>query len=239
MISSKNVPIHNNFNFANRSVYFKGTDNKEQWEKNIQNPDLSEHLRNHGWYDEYAITYDFNSHGFRDSEFNNNTSCIALGCSFTEGIGLSLDQTWPKVLERTIDCKVWNLGVAGCSLSTCFRLLEFYKNLLNIVAVFVLEPPEARLEVLNFDQIYTYSPYKNDNDFYKLWVTDPKNSYYHSIKNIMAMKYLCSEKNIKFYSIPFTVLNNHTVLSRDMIHHGPPSHAFAAKLFAEKYYASQ
>ena len=57
-------------------------------------------------YTKDAFSYAFNSHGFRCDEFTENSDfpVLFLGCSFTEGIGLPMDDVWPSlVLNRIRD----------------------------------------------------------------------------------------------------------------------------------------
>ena len=71
---------------------------------------------------EFDYTARVNSLGFRDREFDvaRSSKCrvIAVGDSFTFGWGVSLEESWPKVLETTLDqagfsVEVANLGFPG------------------------------------------------------------------------------------------------------------------------------
>lgn len=55
-------------------------------------------------YSTTNIDYKFNSDGFRCDEFTDPSDLpiTFIGCSFTEGIGLPLDQCWPKMLISMI-----------------------------------------------------------------------------------------------------------------------------------------
>ncbi len=72
---------------------------------------------------EFAHTAAINALGFRDREWNilknsNTTRILAIGDSFTFGMGVELEQTWPKLLESKLSeqgyaVEVANLGKAG------------------------------------------------------------------------------------------------------------------------------
>ena len=67
---------------------------------------------NSEYWDEDSITYRVNSHGFRGDDLHpiKSDSFIALGCSFTFGVGVTADQTWPSVLSKSLDMHGYNLG---------------------------------------------------------------------------------------------------------------------------------
>ena len=73
---------------------------------------------------EFTFTASTNALGFRDHEFTQGRSpacrVLAIGDSFTFGWGVSLEESWPKVLETTLQqagvgVEVANLGFPGGS----------------------------------------------------------------------------------------------------------------------------
>lgn len=61
-----------------------------------------------------------NSHGYVGEEFDLsavNDCLIAVGCSFTEGVGVEGQQVWAEVLAQKLGlcCQRWALGGVGCS----------------------------------------------------------------------------------------------------------------------------
>ena len=54
-------------------------------------PFYREYFRERGWDRPEAITYKFNSEGFRCEEFDDSPCLVALGCSFTFGNALPVD----------------------------------------------------------------------------------------------------------------------------------------------------
>jgi hypothetical protein len=68
----------------------------------------------------YPVSYDYNSRGFRDSEwpstFTELTNSIwCVGDSFTVGIGSSLEHTWPQLLQEVGQQKTINVSMDGAS----------------------------------------------------------------------------------------------------------------------------
>jgi hypothetical protein len=104
----------------------------------------------HASYDtvDFTFTASINSLGFRDREFTLAKSAehrvAAIGDSFTYGWGVSIDESWPKVLEanlrsRGIDVEVANLGSPGASpvkyADTAEKAIPLLKPDLILVAI--------------------------------------------------------------------------------------------------------
>jgi hypothetical protein len=231
----EDIPKHNNSVNAGRLCYWSGSDRKDVWLSNMKDPNHYEFFKKNRWDNEYAIEYNFNSHGFRCKEFDQSPAYLALGCSFTEGVGIPIEQTWPTLLAEQINQPILNLGVGGSSLDTCFRLLDYYIDKLNILGVFVLEPPPDRFEIFESNTPFTFTPnydkstvVTGEKELYQLWITAAKNTSYNIRKNNLAMKQLCDEKNIPITSIPLGITYQRTDfskyperdLARDLLHNG-------------------
>ena len=86
-----------------------------------------------------SITYQYNSNGFRDTEWPKNFSDViwCVGDSFTVGIGQPHEETWPAVLEKKTGTRCLNLGEDGCSNDTIAlraqEICKFYKPKLIVV----------------------------------------------------------------------------------------------------------
>jgi hypothetical protein len=65
----------------------------------------------------FEITYYHNSRGFRDDEWPEDLSNViwCLGDSFTHGISVSLEHTWPRILQKRSNIRCLNLGCGGLS----------------------------------------------------------------------------------------------------------------------------
>lgn len=215
--------LHFNSPKAGKTLHWSGSDNEDQFRKNIKDESIRQYLSNNGWLDPYSITYKYNSQGFRSEEFTLQPAYVALGCSFTEGVGLPLASTWPSLLAEKIDHTVWNLGISGCSINTCYRVLEHHIDLLNIVGVCLLEPPDARIDV-EVNGIWITVRQDNATDFYKSWAIDDKKVQENRINTIELMKEICNKHNIGFYNFPSMGSGIPNDLARDMLHNGKLSH---------------
>ena len=230
---------HNNIQFANKTIYWSGSDTYEAWRKHMQDPEIMQYLVKQGWDSATAISYKYNSFGFRCPEFTDQPVYIALGCSHTEGVGLPDNQTWPYFLEQLLQHPVLNLGVGGSSLDTCFRLLDYYIDQINILGVFILEPSPERFEFFMSGFPQTFMPGTlNHPSIYKLWAVEEGNAYYTLTKNRNAIKNLCDTVQTKVYSLETSLFASYrddkpVEKARDLLHFGVNHQQYIAKKYFE------
>lgn len=91
--------------------------------------------------------YTYNSMGYRTYEFSDlqyDSFDIAIGCSFTEGIGIRASETWVSHLEKKLNTKIINLGKGGSSAKyvkhTLFSWVMSNRKLPNRVFILWTEP---------------------------------------------------------------------------------------------------
>jgi hypothetical protein len=177
-------------------------------------------LERSGWLEpQPPITYSYNSHGFRDEELDDRPCGMALGCSFTEGIGVRQEHTWPWVLGETVDHKVWNLGIGGTGIDTCYRVMEFWIPLLKPRFVAMLDPPIPRIEICGANGKFTTlittgwenSDVTGPNDlFMRNWFAQDFNWLIQHRKHVLAMRMLAQD-----HGIPFVHLYNGPICQPD------------------------
>ena len=74
--------------------------------------------------------YQHNFHGFRDHNFqdfvfdNTENEIWCFGCSFTYGVGVPAEYTWPALIQQKTGLTTKNFGVKGASPYTAYRLLS-------------------------------------------------------------------------------------------------------------------
>lgn len=238
MVISQDPPIHNNTLKRNQCFYWNGIDSVDLFGKNIVDPKIKNYFESNDWGQEKSIIYSYNSHGYRCEEFNGTHGFLAIGCSFTEGVGLKVEQSWPYILSNMLDESVWNLGVSGASPDTCLRILEYYIRHLSVRGVFIQYPSKERLELKVIDKWLVSSPTSAENAAYKNWISAAENIEFNLIRNIFAIRYVC-----KNYNVPLVELHQEQALAmisdraRDINtvskgHPGPSSN----KNFAEYFY---
>ncbi len=219
-------------------------------------------LEQSGWLpDHAAIIYQYNEHGFRDDAFDDRPCGLALGCSYTEGVGVAADETWPAQLAKLVGYKVWNLGIGGVGIDTCFRVMEFWAPILRPRFIALLDPPIARMEICRADGGYTnllnvgweHSDATSPQDqFVKHWFAQEHNWIEHHKRHVLAMRMLAQDLSIpfvhlfngpicqpvpNFYQDPRFFHNNGLDLldrARDLAHAGPRTLHMVAEIMQEK-----
>jgi hypothetical protein len=142
-------PWHPGIHYAGKELQWLPTDTKENFNQLIKNPEHQEYFAQQGWLEPGAITYKINSQGFRSDEFDYDVPCIiALGCSYTVGIGLPHEVLWPTLIGKHLGLQVYNLAWGGYSADSCFRMAEYWVPKLKPTVVFMLTPPLARIELI-------------------------------------------------------------------------------------------
>jgi hypothetical protein len=246
----ESTPLHFGTHLANQTLEWLPTDTKENYEKLIQDPAHQEYFAKLGWDKPGAITYKFNSYGYRADEFNGGPYLVTLGCSYTAGIGLPDEVTWPRQVASAMGLKCANLAWGGYSADSCYRLAEYWLPRLNPDYVCMLTPPRHRIEVLldpSFQQLgvevfmpQSYSSLFSPSDHYlKHWFLNDENAKINQRKNIQAIRQLCVDLNI-----PCTIYNAEDHMwwsreeigyARDYMHGGPKIHNILTKKFVDGY----
>lgn len=249
----ENPPPHFGQYVATQELEWLPTDTKENYEKLIQDPGHREYFAKLGWDKPGAITYKFNKYGYRADEFDGSPCMVALGCSYSVGIGLPDDATWARQTANALGLKCANLSWGGYSADSCFRLAEYWVPRLKPEYVCMLVPPVSRLELLLDEEILTNSQlpvevfmpqsqsslFSMDDNYLKHWFLNEENAKINQRKNILAVRQLCAD-----LEIPCTILdaNEHMWWSReeigyarDYMHGGPKIHSILTKKFVDGY----
>lgn len=230
------TPRHSNSSLANQEFNWNGTDTEELYQKNLRTNPAD--LEQYNWVNR-PITYKFNSHGFRADEFDSTEPGVMfLGCSHTLGVGLPVESTWTHKVSSSLRLKNYNLGVGGSSNDTAFRLAYHWIEQLEPSLVVFLSAERTRLE-LQFvnDQIYDLSVwpigFPTVDNFMKCWYSNDTNSNMNYLKNSLAIKQLCSDRNIKYLqeaTAAITMIDR----ARDLQHYGEKTHRCIADMFLNK-----
>ena len=215
---------------AGQTLDWTSTDNEENFRENCRCQKKRSLLEQHGWLTPKAVIYRHNSHGFRCDEFDNRSGGVALGASVTFGVGVPEHQTWHQILSKNLKKHIWNLGVEGASLDTCYRVLFHYIKLLNVEFVVLAVPPTGRFELMAHHGRYQIFGMHMEPDrhkeYVKEWLLDDRNADINAEKNIRAMRDLCHEHGIGFFSTGYTTYFPDDIgLARDLRHPGTQAHA--------------
>lgn len=212
--------------WAGKTVEWFPSDDFGTYKKNLYiNRTL---LEKYGWIDK-KIEYKFNAYGFRSEEFKIEDSLLALGCSYTMGVGLPIEDTWPYIVAKELNLKYHNLGVGSCSNDTCFKLAYHYIPKLKPKIVCLLSPEVEHIELIDasnkeikrfFPRLIRERSSDNDMAFYKKWVETSLNGELNRIKNCLAIEKICENFGIKFAALNHEILSRDMDLARDLQHPG-------------------
>jgi hypothetical protein len=218
------------------TVDWFGADSKILFEQHVKDPDHFRNLRDLGFLIPGCVTYKYNSCGFRSEEFDNRSAGVAVGCSFTKGIGIPVENSWPSQLSTLLEHHIWNLGVGGGSLDTAYNLLEHYINKLNTKFVVLCAPPPDRFEFFQNNiplrvLANNTQSFKQHGTFFKEWFLTEKNAMSSYKKNILAMQQMCLQCSIPFYYLSVGADFSSDHKARDLLHPGvDANYNFALKM---------
>jgi len=125
-------------------------DTEENFKKNVEGTAITDYV-------ESSFSYTVNSIELRCKEFDNidftKPTIVAMGCSFTFGIGLPQEAIWCEVLAKRlrddgIDLQLINLSAAGDGTDRLVRLLSQTQHLIKDVDLIIgLLPGSERTEL--------------------------------------------------------------------------------------------
>jgi hypothetical protein len=245
------TPPHYGKQYAGQTLEWLSTDTEKNYQTHCKRSDYCEYIKNKGWDQPGAITYRINSLGYRGDEFDPDKPCLlALGCSFSAGIGLPEQDVWPWQLGQYLNLPVINLSWPGYSADTCFRLAEFFLPRLNVELCVMLAPPVARIELVgpnlapgvDFEVFMPegMSDRYNANDAYlNQWMIYEENSRLNTVKNKLALEMLCYKHQVPCltydYSQYFGRSREEVEYARDYMHAGPRGHTMLTENIIKDY----
>lgn len=195
-------PLHDWSHVAGQTINWLTPDSKENYQRHIKDPDKRHLLELFGWIDQH-IDYTFNSDGFRTHQFDGRPNFVTIGCSFTQGVAVNQSETWAQLVSDQLGLSVYNLGVAGASADTCYRIIKYYAPILRPKFVILLEPRRNRTE-LHYDPNLTphlinwaYDAGSWGNSTYtKTWLNCETNMQLYAEKNLAAIEQVCNKLDI-------------------------------------------
>jgi hypothetical protein len=195
-------PLHAWSSHAGQTVNWISPDSKENYQQHMNDAAKRNMLQQFGWIDQH-IDYTFNSDGFRTHEFDNRANFVTIGCSFTQGVAVNREDTWPQLVSDQLGLSVYNLGISGASADTCYRIIKYYAPILKPQFVVFLEPRGNRTELHHDpDQPphlinWAYDSGSWGNSVYtKTWLGNDVNMQLHAEKNRAAVAHVCDQLGI-------------------------------------------
>jgi hypothetical protein len=222
----------------NKIVNWIPMDTEELFNSNIKNPNTLKYLTSRGWEKPGCFTYNMNQYGFRGNFDFTGDTMIALGCSFTFGVGLPEEDLWCSLLANKLNLKLVNLGVGGCGMDTVFRLARYWLPIIRPKLVVLLVPPAGRFEIMDGHAGLVYNACNSEygtREFSKILLAYSENAELNQQKNIFAVNHICDKLSIPFFHRDSSLLSllagygNSRMgyqkrLARDMAHPGSEAH---------------
>jgi hypothetical protein len=172
----------------------------------ISNPDKKPLSSVKDWVNyPYPISYSINSRGFRDSEWPNNLDEVVwcLGDSFTKGVGVPFDHTWPSILQSQTKKRCINLGIDGAAnrliLNIAIQIISEHNP--KYMIIMWSYPNRRYKDPWNFEH---YDSSATDNDDIKDFVNcfSSINTLLPNIYNtVVPLTYKLSVKNLYKYKV--------------------------------------
>lgn len=185
-------------------------------------------------YTETSIVYRHNSNGFRTKEFDlgsGTPSILCLGDSFTYGVGVKEQDTWPsKIAEIFPQYTVYNLGIPGAAWDTITRFLVNVGNLLDTKIVLIFWPEIFRYELYHENEIRQLTS-QDEKAFPPGTLVDWHFENLAS-KNRLVVEILSKINGYKIFETTVGKFSQVVDLGRDN-HYGPKTYENLSNYFAE------
>jgi hypothetical protein len=126
------------------------------------------------------FTYNINTFGFRNPEFDNETDLAAFGCSFTHGTGLADHMLWHNILAKDLNMHVTNFGLPARSIASIVDMFLIVSKHIKIKHAVFLFPSISRLQIAKKHVQHDYISYLNTSADYVSAVNESyelKNDY--------------------------------------------------------------
>jgi len=219
----------------NKIYNWCNTDSQELYTSNVIKQ--FERLQKFNWINT-KIDYIIDSDGLRNPPYINiSQSYIALGCSFTFGVGVHYNDIWHQVLSKKLNIPIFNGGTPGGSADSSFRILyELIEKYGPPKGVIHWVPHYGRLEYIgDDDQPCHYGPWCVDQDKFKgltKWSISQRLLNINRYKNLAAIKNICDSYNILNVNILMEDEKRNDQSARDLMHPGVLSH----QSYADRFY---
>ena len=197
-------------------------------------------LKTHGWDNKakaYSLNYTTNEYGFREERDYRLQGDMALGCSFTYGMGVHKEDTWPSMLGGLTDRHIYNFGMPGHGLMGAFRIAMHFALLLKPKNVYILAPGFDRIEYF-YPHDSTWAPHggwSDPSDEVAMTMLSQENAFLLNSTALCGIKGICDSIGANMYMIhpAIGMQGGHAigVMGRDLVHPGRLVQKEYAKLF--------
>ena len=103
--------------FSNSTLDWIYDSEKTAYDKNLSTAPADWYYRTN------AASYKFNNNGHRcenPEEINFNNYALFTGCSYTYGVGVALEKSYPYLASQKLNLDYYNVAIGGCGQDTAF-----------------------------------------------------------------------------------------------------------------------
>lgn len=180
---------------------------------------------------------ELNSYGYRSDNFTGGSGFVFLGCSLTMGAYLEKEEVWPWIVGKHFGVKVWNLAQSGRGDDDNFiNAHNWIPKLKPTVVCMLLPPPGRHLVFSEIEDIEEFHLYRLLKKPKFPWLYDEKYLFVSQLRNVLAIKSICTENNI-----PFIVESSSDLLSieweglaKDNKHPGRKWHEKISRIYTKQ-----
>lgn len=182
-----------------------GSDQEAAYEENLKSASRCKLLDSNGFTRD-NIEYRFNNLGFRsDDAFDLDSPAegtMFLGCSFTEGVGLDIEDTWAYKLSQKLGGCFYNFSQGGTGIETAYRMLHTFADVLKIKRVYhLMLDTGQRREFYNYGKFESIGPWSYEESFVALNMTHPVELHMSIARSTDAMRGFVRDRGIELYWI--------------------------------------
>lgn len=185
-MTDKSIKFYNNtiYGVDESNLYFRelGSDSESVFLENLK-------TQPENWiYRNKKICYERNKLGHRCKDIDDleKDFILFLGCSITEGVALTLEDTYSFVLAKQLDIDYYNLGIGGSGIDLLsLNLSLWFSKIKKIPKLIVIQWPEVhrRFELEDSD-ILLLGPWSKNKNFNNEILGNSFNHYYNVLKTI-------------------------------------------------------
>ena len=193
------------------------------------------------------FNYNFNEYGFRSDSFDNECTILFNGCSQTMGIGLPLQDIWPKQIANYYNVNYHNIAVGGTDFGHMAQRSVYWLYKLKPKYHIIKETPLARFNWWRDNLVQSTTSYvakdsrlKQNLDIFDIAIDDD-NIEWARYTSLKVIETVCNELDIKLLILPpgrldfynFTE-NGEKDWARDLVHYGRTEQNVCFKYVIEK-----
>jgi hypothetical protein len=152
------LSINNDFlgyHTAKHNELFSGSDSEQLYKQNLQSKP------NDWYYRTNEISYVRNNNGHRCKNIEDidlDNYILIIGCSQTEGIGLKIEDTYPYLLSKKLNCDYYNLGICATGIDVLnYNLVTWFAKIKKPPKLLVVQwPNQVRMTLINYPKYKTF-----------------------------------------------------------------------------------